>query len=305
MRIRWVLWLILVASLSRGALALFQKIDSSELLKTADEMVLNTARLRGLEPKAPILKGVKTREEISKFLNQRVREDYDEGEIQLEGEMLRKLGLIPAAIDYKEISLKLLTEQIGGYYDPEKKTFFIAAWLSADEQKPVMVHELTHALQDQYFDTQSIIREDRKRDNDDRTLAHHAIFEGDAMAVMLNYLLEPVKRNFATLPDLAFIMQAQMTTAQSQFEIFKSAPLFLQETLMFPYGYGAAFLQKVWAKNSSWEAVNKIYSDLPESTEQIIHPEKYLVDRDNPKPVSAEVSRQNWGTTGKSFTGTC
>jgi hypothetical protein len=299
MRIRWILWLVLVVGLSRSTSALIQDTNTSELLKAADEMVQTTARLRGLEPKAPIMKGVKSRAEISQYLNERAREDYDHGELTLEGKMLQRLGLIPAAIDYPEFTLKLLTEQIGGFYDPDKKTFFIASWLPVAEQKPVMVHELTHALQDQYFDVGRILRQDRKLDNDDRALAHEALLEGDGMVVMLNYLLEPVKRNFSELPDLAFIMRAQMSTMQSQFAVFKSAPAFLQEVLLFPYGYGSSFLQSVWKQNPSWQAVNKIYSDLPESTEQIMHPDKYYGIRDDPKPVHAEAFAAKLGKEWK------
>jgi hypothetical protein len=288
MRIRWILWLTLIAGLSSGAMALVQETDEALLLKTADEMVQVTSRLRGLEPKAPISRGVKNRSEISRYLNDHVREDYAEGELQKEGKMLKRLGLIPAEMNYREFILNLLTEQVSGFYDPDKKTFFIASWLSPAEQKPVMVHELTHALQDQYFDVKAILEEDRKRDNDDRTLAHQALMEGDGMVVMLDYLLEPAKRHFAELPDLAFIMRTQMAAMQSQFAVFKNAPPFLQEVLLFPYGYGSSFLQQIWKQNPSWQSVNKIYSDLPASTEQIMHPEKYYGSRDEPKPANAE-----------------
>ena len=181
MRIKWILWLILIVGLSRGTPAVVQQSDaSSDLMKATDEMVQITARLRGLEPKAPIAKGIKSRTEISQYLNEMVQKEYSEGELQEEGRLLRKLGLIPASLDYKTFTLKLLTEQIGGYYDPDKKTFFIASWLPVEEQKPVMVHELTHALQDQYFDVNKIIDQDRKRNNDDVTLAHQAVLKGTA-----------------------------------------------------------------------------------------------------------------------------
>jgi hypothetical protein len=285
-RIKWILCLILVVGLSRGTLAIVQETDASlELLKAADEMVQTTARLRGLEPKAPISKGVKSRAEISRYLDELVQKEYSEGELQQEGRLLRKLGLIPPSMEYKDFTLKLLTEQIEGYYDPNRKTFFIASWIPVEEQKPVMVHELTHALQDQYFNVSGILDQDRKRNNDDVTLAHQAVLEGDGMVVMLNYLLEPAHRNFAQLPDLAVIMRAQMLTMESRIGIFKSAPPYMQESLLFPYGYGASFLQQAWKKNPSWQSVNKIYSDLPASTEQIMHPEKYFTERDNPKPV--------------------
>ncbi len=248
----------------------------------------STARLRGLEPKGPIQQGVKDKAEISQYLNERVQAEYAPGEIEKEGKILRTLGLIPAEMDYRGFVIKLLTEQVGGFYDSDKKTFFIASWLPSEEQKPVMIHELTHALQDQHFDVGKMLKEDRSLQNDDRILAHQAVMEGDGMVVMLQYFLEPVKRHFSQVPDLASVMQAQMMTMQAQFPVFKEAPLYLRESLLFPYGYGASFLQYVWRKNPSWESVNKIYSDMPVSTEQIMHPEKYYGERDMPKPVNTE-----------------
>ena len=99
MKIRLILSLMLIAGLSPGTLALRQGNLTSDLLNISDEMIQTTARLRGLEPKAPIQKGVKSREEISRFLNERVQEEYSQGELEKEGRMLRKLGLIPA--DYE------------------------------------------------------------------------------------------------------------------------------------------------------------------------------------------------------------
>ena len=298
---------MLIAVLSLETLALSQGTDASDLIKISDEMVETAARLRGLEPKSPIQKGVKNRDEIASFLNERVQEEYSQGELENEGKVLRRLGLIPADMNYRDFVIKLLTEQVGGFYDSERKTFFIASWLPAEEQKPVMIHELTHALQDQYFDVEKILKEDRALQNDDRSLAHQALLEGDGMVVMLQYLLEPAKRHFSQLPDLAFVMQSQMLTMQSQFPLFKSAPAFLQQLLLFPYGYGASFMQYSWAKNPSWQAINKIYSDLPASTEQIMHPEKYFVTRDSPKPVQSDylltVLGSNWRAAYKNVLG--
>jgi hypothetical protein len=299
MRIRWVLWLAAVVMLGGSAYAIFQETNQAELLKAADDMIQVTARLRGLQPKAPIARGVKSREEITQYLNEQIQDNYSEAELQQEGTVLRTLGLIPASMDYKKFVLKLLSEQVAGFYDPERKTFFIASWLPAAEQQPVMVHELDHALQDQYFDISRIIKEDRRQHNDDKTMAHEALFEGDATVVMLNQVLEPIKRTFAQLPDLAPAMGALLASMQSQFPVFKSAPPFLQETVFFPYGHGASFLQKMWTQNPSWESINKIYSDLPESTEQIIHPEKYYGKRDEPIPVNAEPLAASLGSSWK------
>jgi hypothetical protein len=270
----------------------------SELLKSADATMETVARLRGLEPKAPVAKGVKSRDEIASYLSDHVREQYGEAKLDAEGRTLQILGLIPPMESYREFVLKLLTEQVGGYYDPERRTFFIAGWLPLEQQKPVMAHELTHALQDQHFEIGRILKEDLKLENDDRALAHQALFEGDAMAVMLDYLLEPAGRNFAQLPDLVTVMRSQLSQMDSQFPVFKQAPMYLRETLLFPYGYGAAFLQQIRMKQP-WSAVDKVYADLPASTEQILHPEKYLVSRDEPQPLQAEDPSARFGDAWK------
>jgi hypothetical protein len=307
MRIRLILCLICLVALSQVAPAFVQGNIPPTLSNTIDELVQTTAALRGLEPKVPIREGVKSKEEISRYLNETVQKENNQEELEKEGRVLRKLGLVPADLDYRDFIIKLLTEQVGGFYDPDAKTLYIASWLPAEEQKPVIIHEITHALQDQYFDVERIRKKDQEIDNDDRTLAHQAVMEGDAMVVMLQSLLDPIKRHFSELPNLAFIMQSQMSTMQFQYPTFKSAPPYLQETLIFPYGYGASFLQYSWKQVPSWQAVNKIYSDLPSSTEQIIHPEKYFVDRDAPKQVTADAYAamlgDNWKIAYKNVMG--
>jgi hypothetical protein len=287
MRIRWIVLLAIIVGLCRGAAALIQEPDTSALLKTADEIVQTAARLRGLDPKAPISKGVKSKAEVTRYLEEHLNKEYDRHQLQLEGKMLQKLGLIPATVDYKDLILKLLVEQVAGFYDPDKKTYFIASGLPPEVQKPAMIHELTHALQDQYFDIKKILKADRNLNNDDRGLAHEALMEGDGMAVMMEFILEPQKRHFADLPDLTLVMKLLMSTMQEESPVMKSSPSFIQETLLFPYGYGSSFIQQLWKKNPSWQTINKIYADLPASTEQIMHPEKYYANRDEPKLVNA------------------
>jgi hypothetical protein len=157
-----------------------------------------------------------------------------------------------------------------------------------DEQKPAMVHELTHAVQDQYFDLNAMFKKDRNAHNDDAEMAHQALVEGDATAVMLDYLLEPSGRTFLQLPDLVFVGHAQLDVESSQYDVLRTAPEYVKETLVFPYSYGASFLQRVRANNQPWSVVDKIYADPPASTEQIIHPQKYIGPRDAPKVVEIE-----------------
>jgi len=283
---RWILSLCLAAGLCGHIPVYAQEADSAELLETADQVMKTVEKLRGLDFKEPVRKGVKDRAEIASFLNKRIREEYGEDELRKEGKMLSKLGLIPATIDYRDYVLKLLTEQVGGFYDEQTKTLYLASWLSAEEQQPVMVHELVHALQDQHFNIRRIIEDADAKQNNDRAMALQALIEGDGMVVMLQSVLEPAKRHFSELPDLAFVMQSQMATMQAQYAVFREAPEYIQQCLIFPYGYGASFMQYAWKDTSGWQSVNSVYFDLPASTEQLMHPEKYFGVRDNPVPVN-------------------
>ena len=276
-----------------------QQVDESQILKAMDELVETTARARGLEPKGPIRKGIKSREEITGFMNHKISEDYQMERLLLEEKMLKKTGLLPEKIDYQKSIVTLLTEQVQGFYDPEERMLFIASWIPMSDQESIMMHEITHALQDQHFDLQARFRAFRNSDDDDYLLAQQALFEGDATVVALQFTIEPFKRHFSELPDLSFIMETQMDAEMSKSPILSTTPQFLREALIFPYGYGAAFLQEIWKQNPSWEAVNKIYSDPPVSSEQIMHPEKYYGTRDNPKPVDAAAKAAKLGAEWK------
>jgi hypothetical protein len=285
--------------------AFFQQ-SASDLLESAEKLVPHVSRIRGLPAVTPIQQGVQSREDISRFLNKHVRDNYTDQRLQAEGKVLQKLGLIPPTLDYKDFVLKLLTEQVGGYYDPDERKLFIAGWLPIAQQRHVLVHELTHALQDQHFGIGKILDEDVKAGNDDRALAHQALFEGDAMAVMLEDMLQPFGKSLDALGDLGPVMRLQLSQMDDQFEVFGKAPMYLKETLLFPYLYGVSFVQTV-LKSSSWPAVNKVYADLPTSTEQVLHPEKYLSNRDEPQsPQSGDPAAQlgnGWKTTYRNVLG--
>jgi hypothetical protein len=256
--------------------------DVSKLLKSADEVLEIVVEIRELKPKEPIQKGVQSREEVRAYLVSRIEEEYPKEQIEAEERLLEKLGLIPSDLPLYEFMLELLTEQVAGYYDPDSKTLIIADWIPLEIQKPVMAHELTHALQDQYFDLKKFLTP--VEGNDDRTLARNAVIEGEGFIIMLDYTLRPMGRSAVDIPDLVELNRAQMPLMATQYPIFGKAPEYLKETLLFPYAYGGAFLKRILEKGS-WQDVDRIYSNLPESTEQILHPEKYLDSPDHPTEV--------------------
>jgi len=296
MKVGWCIALSCCLAVSLAAALSSQ--DNATLMKTADEVLAEVSKLRELDVKSPVAKGVKSREEIRSYLAERIKEEYKPEELEIEGRVLKKLRLIPQDMDVYEFAMNLLTEQVAGYYDPKTKTFYIADWLSAEAQKPIMAHELTHALQDQHFDVTPFLK--RIKNNDDKMLARNSILEGDAVAVMIDYMLEPMGMTFVKLPDLKQFMNMAEAMNSQEYKLFSTAPAYFKETLIFPYTSGLSFMQ-AYRRVHSWADVAKVYADLPDSTEQIMHPEKYMAERDEPTEVKPEMPKQLPGNGWKSI----
>ena len=138
-----------------------------------------------------------------------------------------------------------------------------------------MAHELVHALQDQYYNLQKNF--DLVKDQADLSLARKALIEGDAMAVMLVYLLEPLGLTMEDLPDMGTLLQGSASLLRDQFQVYTRAPLILRQQLLFPYVHGLAFVKAALA-HGGWPGLQRVYQHPPVSTQQIMHPEKYLAE---------------------------
>jgi len=196
-------------------------------------------------------------------------------------QVLKKLGLAPPDFQYRAFLIKLLTEQVAGYFDPKQQEFFLADWIDLEGQKPVMAHELTHALQDQHFNLRRF--EKWPKGDSDAELAAHALIEGDATLAMKIYMT----RN--PLVAFAFIRSFGSTAMPS--EQFKQAPRALRESLVFPYQEGLDWATAVY-KKSGWSGVSRAFAELPQSTEQVLHPEKYFAHEAPEKLNLADVRSQ-------------
>ncbi len=261
--------------------------DPGSLLEAADATLERVVRVRDLDLNEPVQRRIADELEIAAYIQSRIREEYDYEDLKPESRTLQILGLVPIAAAYRDSIFKLLSESVESRYDPKRNIFYIASWLLPEEQGSILAHESARILQDQHFDIENLMEDDRTGNNNDRVLAHRAFFEGDRTVVMIQMGLEEDQRHFSDLPNLAYVMQSWMATALRPDDASETVPEYLKQTLIFPYGYGASFFQEVWKNNPGWVNVNRIYDDLPMSTEQILHPEKYFGMRDNPKPVVA------------------
>ncbi len=245
------------------------RADRESFLATADEVLREMSELISLAPREPLKKSLRSREEIRAYVLRQMKEDKNPEERYASEKTAEKFGLLPKGFKLEPFLVELLTEQIAGLYDPKAHEFYIADWTPASDQRMVMAHELTHALEDQHFRIEGWLK--AARPDDDAELARDAVLEGSAMVAMLDYLLRGTGRRVWELPEVD--PELLMGSAKSSPQ-FSKAPRFLQDVLLFPYVGGLNFT-KTALREDGWSSLHKLFEKPPVSTQQILHPELY------------------------------
>ena len=246
--------------------------SSDELCVIADSAIIAASKIRGLKQKKKVPCYVRDKDKVKQYLLDTIEEKMPVEKLKNEGTLYKALGFLPNNFDYKNGIVELYLSQLGGYYDPEDDYFVMAAWMPAVLQTTIAVHELTHALQDQEFDLAVLI--DPLKGTSDQLMARSALVEGDATAVMFDY-----SRNVMGQPGLAaqdnvdsIIMQ---NVAGAAFMTgMNTTPSSLQYMLLFPYTSGLRFAHHL-LKKGGYKEIDKAFRELPGTTEEVLHPEKY------------------------------
>ena len=281
-----LLSLVLFAASVNGAwqrAASITKTDAAALNST-DEILKVVSRLRALDIKQSVKSSFKTKDEIEQFVIRDLDENTPPAEFEASQKTLVKLGLVTRSFRLRDYVVQLLREQVAGFYEPKTKEFYLAAWLPVPDQKRVIAHELVHALQDQHFNLRRF--EDWPKGDSDAELAAHALVEGEATLVMIefDFAEQGMKLDMNKVGALTDNMIEQDPGSDAKtYPVLANAPKVLKENLQFPYLYGAGFVAAV-LKNRSWQALDTTYASLPASTEQIMHPERFLTP-DNPVKI--------------------
>jgi hypothetical protein len=266
----------------QGAASL-AKPDTAALNST-EEILRIVSRLRELEIKHSVKSSFKTKDEIELSVIRDLDENTPATEFEATQKTLTKLGLVGKEFQLRDYVVKLLREQVAGFYEPKTREFYLAAWLPVSEQKRVIAHELVHALQDQHFNLRRF--EKWPKGDSDAELAAHALVEGEATLVMIEYDFEQqgAKLDLSKIASLTDGMIEQDSDSDAKsYPVLAGAPKVLKENLQFPYLYGAGFVGAV-LRSRWWKGLDSTYLTLPSSTEQIMHPERFL-DRDEPVKV--------------------
>jgi len=268
--------------------------QAQELFHSVDEILAFDSKQTGLPIKKEVKRRLTSRDEVEGYLTKHMK-DQDVKRLQRSELVLKKFGLLPRDFDLEKLLVALLREQVAGYYDPKTKAVNLLDWVPMEEQEPVMAHELTHALQDQAVGLDKWMKrgdkdlgETRKDptptdiQNDEIDDTREAVVEGQAETVMLQYELAPLGRSILDSPDLVDAMESQMANGTDDSKVFKDAPIFLRESLTFPYSYGLKFEVKLLEKGGKEKAFAGVLANPPYTTRQIMQPDTYLAGEQIP-----------------------
>jgi hypothetical protein len=274
------------------------RAQAEELFRSVDEILQFASKDTLFPIKHEVKRKLVSREEVEAFVSQHITEDEDAKRLRRSELVLKKFGLLPRDFDLGKFLVALLKEQVAGYYDPKTKTVNLLDWVGPEQQKPVLAHELTHALQDQSFNLEKFMKpsdvdlNDKKTvnqsdiDNDEIGTARQAVVEGQAMVVLVDYMLAPLGQSLKDSPEVVNALKQGMLVATADSPQFQNAPVYLREALTFPYRYGIDFIAELLAKSGKEKAFAGLFENPPKSTRQIMEPKTYTSgERLDPMPL--------------------
>ena len=260
--------------------------QARKLFSLVDELLQFSSQETGLPIQNTVKRQITSRAAVESYLKEKFEEDESAKRLQRGEIVLKKFGLLDRDFALKPFLLALLKEQIEAYYDSKTKTVNLLDWVNIEEQKPVLAHELTHALQDQHTDlekwndqtpTEVSLNSGEDSDHlarDEMDTAREAVAEGQATAVMMDYILKPMGKSLIKDPEVMEFVKQQMSVSENS-PVLARAPLLLSESLMFPYREGLSFEQDVWMDKGQTAAFAGALDRPPTSSWEIINPLEY------------------------------
>ncbi len=233
--------------------------------------------------KLPVLEE-RTKDEVRSFIEAQFNEQLPPLELAGAQEAYRLFGLLPDTLDLRAFFIELLAEQVAGYYDPATKVLYVVKDAAPELREVTITHELMHALQDQHTRLDSV--QSLKGDND-RMVAMQSVIEGQATYEQFAMMTGGSDMGLR-IPGGWDRVRDLIRTGQSSMPKFSTAPMLIQETLLFPYLSGAEFVRQFKRARSGQTP----FAPFASSTEQVLHPEKFLDSvPDLPTRVSLAPSR--------------
>jgi hypothetical protein len=243
-----------------------------------DAIEEQVVEIRGLEPTEEVERRIIDEDELRTLITEQFDEETPPEYVEANERLYKALGLIAPDANLRDLTLDLLSGGVAGFYRPEEETLYVVSktGLPGVNERITFAHEFDHALQDQH--TSVFEDQDGVLDRTDWILARQAIYEGDATLLMTLWGAAHFE-----LADLSELLA--LGNDPEQLALLDRMPAILKETLLFPYTAGLAYVQAAQLEGG-WEAVDAYYDQMPESTEQILHPEAYA---SNEHPIEVDL----------------
>ncbi|HUA86156.1 MAG TPA: hypothetical protein VMB85_20005 [Bryobacteraceae bacterium] len=253
------------------------------LFSQVNEMVSDLSGITGWKVERRVPSQMLSKENFRKYVDSRMKDSASEEEIHAEEAILKMLGFVPQNFDLAKETVDLVSEQAAAYYDYTKKRLFILdSTQEGAEQRVALVHELAHALADQHHPLGKFLR--KGSPDDDASTARQAVMEGQATWLTWAYMSEHNGGKAEVSPELIDELTKSVGADGADYPVFTNAPLYMKESLVFPYDEGLKFQDAIYHKMGR-AAFDQVFNHAPESTQQILHPAAYLAGE---KPVDPE-----------------
>jgi len=239
-----------------------------------DDSLAQLSKITGLKQVRKVKFDTIDKTRLKVFLEEQIKQEVNPNEIRAEELALKKLGLVPQNFDLAKNTVDLMTEQAAAFYDYRKKKLFLmdAANGSSGDQDTVLAHELAHALADQHFNLNKYLHRSK---TDDSSLARMAVMEGQATWLMYEVQAQKTGQSLVTSPSIVEAMSQTPESGNSQFPVLSKAPLYMRESLLFPYMKGLKFQQAVVLKMGK-AGFTEVFQNPPVNSQEILHPEMYM-----------------------------
>ena len=248
---------------------------ADKLFAKMDGMLAILSEITGLELRKPIEHEVLTRDEIRELVETRIAEEASPEEIRLDELFLKLFGFVNDDFDLKEQLVDVLTEQATALYDFKTRKLYLATWTPEDMQEFALVHELAHALADQHFNLDKYLKKSKGADGD---IARSAVMEGQASWLMTEYVFQERGRSLSTNRVAAIAAASASRFEAEKYPVFSAAPLFLRETMLFPYVEGLLFQQAVVERRGK-TGFREVFERPPLTSQHIMEPDTYFARR--------------------------
>jgi hypothetical protein len=177
------------------------------------------------------------------------------------------MGLMAETDDLAAVYVDLLESQVAGLYVPADELLYVVSKEGevGAVERVLFAHEVVHALQDQHFDLEQY--QDGLTDQTDRQLARMSLAEGDAYTAMTYWTIQHLGTD-------GIRQLLEYSNDPEALAVLERIPPIVQASILFAATQGTQWLLGIQS-SGGWDAVDAAWARPPDSTEQILHPDKY------------------------------